>query len=436
MATNITNLPNKLTPADTNSFAYETVKQRVPEILTKVIDTCSRNIQPTKTTQGDEEAEDMKQIVSKLSKLRSEIMTNKPMTYLEDDEVDTLDWNIYLKSLTKTNHKPSWFSESWMFLECYFYRQIMNIFHLSKYFKTFDPFDMQKTEGLKVSFPNFKILLKYLDDLLKEDLYEKKRKEYFSSILLLSLWGNKFDLSLSAGVQNQPEDDPLSKIHGLDEFLLINEGEQAYELLKQKSCSRVDIVLDNAGFEICSDFILAEYILSTKLAEKVIFHPKTMPWFVSDVTYKNFFEILDQLTKHNDPYICKYGKKWVTRLNDSSFTLAFDSERSKAKFWTMPYNYNVMAEEDNNLYKELSKANLIIFKGDLNYRKLVGDRCWSPETPFTKALQGFKPAPLLSLRALKADVVVGLNPGQAEKCQQKHPDWMITGKYAVISYQA
>ena len=42
-------------------------------------------------------------------------------------------------------------------------------------------------------------------------------------------------------------------------------------------------------------------------------------------------------------------------------------------FWTFPHSFNMMASTDPALYKELGEADLLIFKGDLNYRKLDGD---------------------------------------------------------------
>ncbi|GFH08707.1 RRM domain-containing protein, partial [Haematococcus lacustris] len=64
-----------------------------------------------------------------------------------------------------------------------------------------------------------------------------------------------------------------------------------------------------------------------------------------------------------------------------------------------------------DLHADLSTSSLLIFKGDLNYRKLVSDSRWAPTTPFRQALLGFLPAPLLTLRTCKADVVTGLLPG-------------------------
>ena len=60
----------------------------------------------------------------------------------------------------------------------------------------------------------------------------------------------------------------------------------------------------------------------------------------------------------------------------------------------------MMKKENPSLYSQLSEANILIFKGDLNYRKLVGDLSWSTETTFLESLQGFNPAPLVALRTL------------------------------------
>ncbi|EPB67261.1 hypothetical protein ANCCEY_13651 [Ancylostoma ceylanicum] len=88
------------------------------------------------------------------------------------------------------------------------------------------------------------------------------------------------------------------------------------------------------------------------------------------------------------------------------------------------------------LYRELSEASIIIFKGDLNYRKLVGDREWPYETPFKcvfqTALCGFLPAPVLAIRTLKSETVAGLPDDVAERMRNE-PDrkWMVTGDYGV-----
>lgn len=47
-----------------------------------------------------------------------------------------------------------------------------------------------------------------------------------------------------------------------------------------------------------------------------------------------------------------------------------------------------MKNQDNDLYKSLSEAAVIFFKGDLNYRKLMGEMNWPPTTSFEHALRG------------------------------------------------
>lgn len=101
-------------------------------------------------------------------------------------------------------------------------------------------------------------------------------------------------------------------------------------------------------------------------------------------------------------------------------------------FWILPYDYSKMQTESPQLYKSLSENILVIFKGDLNYRKLVGDINWEPTTNFGVALRGFHPTNILALRTVKADTISGLKKGIFEELNSNEPDWMITGKYALV----
>lgn len=102
------------------------------------------------------------------------------------------------------------------------------------------------------------------------------------------------------------------------------------------------------------------------------------------------------------------------------------------KFWTEPYTFDEIKKRDPSLYAKFSEAILVIFKGDLNYRKLLGDINWEYTKDFAEALREFKPTNVASLRTIKCDICVGLAPGQAEEVEEKDKDWLFTGKYGLI----
>ena len=87
------------------------------------------------------------------------------------------------------------------------------------------------------------------------------------------------------------------------------------------------------------------------------------------------------------------------------------------------------------LYSDLSKAEFLFFKGDLNYRKLVNDRKWPYDTSFTAALEGFTPAKLCALRTIKSDSIVNCDVSRVEKIveEDKGKDKLFCGAYALIS---
>lgn len=90
-----------------------------------------------------------------------------------------------------------------------------------------------------------------------------------------------------------------------------------------------------------------------------------------------------------------------------------------------------MKERGKNIYAQFSDAKLVIFKGDLNYRKLLGDVNFEYNISFTAALGNFQPTNILSLSTMKSDICVGL-PNDTAEFFEMHKDKLITGEYAII----
>ena len=77
-------------------------------------------------------AEDCKEIVSKLSKLRYMLQTDKKLMPIEDTKNDATLWNETIKNAKSlVDGTPiSWFSGAWLTCECYMYRKIHEAFAL------------------------------------------------------------------------------------------------------------------------------------------------------------------------------------------------------------------------------------------------------------------------------------------------------------------
>ena len=75
-------------------------------------------------------------------------------------------------------------------------------------------------------------------------------------------------------------------------------------------------------------------------------------------------------------------------------------------FWVSPL---VGWQMPVDLRSDLGKSDLLISKGDANYRRWLGDRYW-PYTTNLGDILIYSPAPRMTLRVLKANLVAGLDP--------------------------
>ncbi|KAK2589366.1 hypothetical protein KPH14_007908 [Odynerus spinipes] len=418
------------------SFAYVTLKDRLPVILTKVIDTLSRNKEEIAQRFGQNASEEIKQMVGFISQLKNEIVTNKALKIIpiieNESDNDAIVWNQYLEEKTeKEGAVPTWFNTEWLYCECYMYRALAQQFRLMNALRTYDPFEQQKRDVFIQSLDSIKLVTKHILDIVdRAKLIEgAEKKQEFFKLIKLNLWGNRCDLSLKPISNNTACGNPLNYLENLNDYIIDDDTDFAWQLLnKQKpnDSNIIDIVLDNAGYEFFTDLCLAIFFINFGFAQKIRFYVKHYPWFVSDINTHDFHWTLQHMKTSADTKLQRIAKLSYDYLENNTWTIEEES------YWTTFYDFAEMKEKDKALYAKLSDAKLVIFKGDLNYRKLLGDINWDYTTSFKESLRGFLPTNILSLRTIKSDLCVGLPSGKAEMLFEKDENWMFTGEYAVI----
>jgi hypothetical protein len=304
----------------------------------------------------------------------------------------------------------SWFEVPWLWAESYFYRRLLEA---TGYFtpgpwQGIDPFRPAKLAELHA--PGTDEELAALDDLaaLPDD-------EQAQALLHGSLWGNRADLGfrLSACGDRPGAAAPA---------LLADDSTALWELLPPSGTATLCLVADNAGRELVPDLLLIAHLLATGRVRRAVLHLKPHPYFVSDATTADLLDALRRLTTATGTAQA-YGRRLWTALGDG--TLAVRAHPFSGG--PLPY-----AEIPGDLRAEFAAATLTVLKGDLNYRRLVGDRLWPPTTPFADVTAHF-PGPVAALRTLKSDVVTGLDATtEAALAAAEGQRWRTSGTHALI----
>lgn len=97
----------------------------------------------------------------------------------------------------------------------------------------------------------------------------------FLELAQVALWGNATDLSLLQGLSHS-DIQALQKTgkaaqEAAEHLILQNNLGEAWQCLKSLKASRIDIILDNAGFELYGDILLADWLLSTPFCSEIVF---------------------------------------------------------------------------------------------------------------------------------------------------------------------
>lgn len=144
-------------------------------------------------------------------------------------------------------------------------------------------------------------------------------------------------MSLIVRKEFRPSDNVFEQLESYNSHILVDNIKKIWQCLQSADRSKpviVEIVNDNAGFELYTDFVLADYLIDKQLADKVRFSVKAIPWYVSDVVPSDIDWTLDYLIKHESPLVKELGEKWKKYFKEGKFVLS-----PVHHFWVSPYEY-------------------------------------------------------------------------------------------------
>jgi uncharacterized protein with ATP-grasp and redox domains len=393
-------LPEPLRASDIPSYANFSVITRLPQIGRRVLDENKLESDQTARIQA---------LLSEIPSGRVRGLDN-PLDPHKDAAAEFI--RPYLGM--------DWLQTPWFFAEVYFYHRILEG---TGYFRPgpgqgIDPFGLQKRLGIETSQTAAASLCEKVDASVVSGAWDEA---VFRGLLAIDLWGNQVDLSLWPASQGHETGAEVFAARA--EQALVDDSSWVGKYVSGLSEeSQVDFILDNAGFELVTDLCLLDLLLATGRVGKVVVHVKVQPTFVSDAMEKDVRAAISFLARAENTSIRAVGGRLAQAVIDGRFLLRADP------FWTTSLP---MWDAPDVLVAALSHSSLLVFKGDANYRRLLGDRHWPFETPFGQIVD-YLPAPVLALRTIKSEVAAGLAPELARRAAAQDQQWMIDGQWGMI----
>ena len=350
-------------------------------------------IKPDKINANDPDSFAYYTIMKRFPHIIDEIIANNVLNTQQKSNLEKLKLDM---------HKDKWLKEPFMDVEFYFYRQILDA--LDYFDNKIDPYKLVKQNALLNKITEIKTIAADLD----------KKIRPLKELLVYNLWSNRADLSLIRQAESTMPDSNENNI-------IINDIDNILEFFKNK-LNQVDIILDNSGLELSTDLIFCYYLMEEKIADKLFLHTKSYPIFVSDAIPDDVLYTLAVFAESDDMILKKIAIKLLSNIEAGQIIIAAD------QFWTSCGSF---LDLNGRLNDHFNNSDLVIIKGDLNYRRLVEDRYWEYTENIHEVVDYF-PTSILIIRSLKSELMLGLSNDDVQQLFRKDPEWLTNGKYGVI----
>lgn len=391
MSTTPYQTPPPIRTDKSNAFANNTMRARLPAIIHE---TLALN------------ADFSTGIKRRLTALRDDLAEDAEIGELDRESAP--DWTEWSRAIQAQREivagALSWQNAEWFFAETYAYRRLIEAVRWHETGR--DPFLPKKLMELHSAA---------LWDLVARGTEpEGKAEADMRRAFTLDLWANRIDLSYAASLEKGTAINP-------EDWLADDRDKLLAHLMSSASGGSAYIVADNAGSELAMDLLLADCLLRHRL-ERVVICLKWHPTFVSDATPADVWLMLAEMRRR--------APELAERLES-----AWSAER--LRFLPDPYwnSSRFLRDLPTGIRRHFEKARLVVIKGDANYRRAVGDCLWRPEMPFADVMR-YLDAPVLCLRTLKSDPVVGLPDEEtAARLDRLDPQWRVNGQRGLLQFK-
>lgn len=333
-------------------------------------------------------------------------------------------------------------------VEHYFYFYLLDHFNKGKNSKTLiDPYFIRKKNELAKDWNaghEYSKTQRLLDIAIKIENAQGDEEwgEILNELLKENLSANSTDLSQMFWEKFSEVEDVLDNKDIFWESYVCN----------MRNAKRINILVDNFGIELLADIILGYYFVLRKGKQssiEIVYHVNKLPIFVSD-TYisdpdkcpSNISRNDINLLMHTLKSLANEGKnvRYIELLDRIGNIINSKFVFSPNIFWNMPFKYGDLF---TNKYKSLNNCNLdktiftgtdlLIIKGDLNYRRLVGDKNYWPGKDISSLVK-YVTAPVLIIRSFKSNVtLLGRNYKKFIRTNPEE-DWQSNGRKGIIQF--
>ncbi|MCW2883639.1 MAG: hypothetical protein JWL58_501 [Streptosporangiaceae bacterium] len=371
---------------DPNAYAWGVLRDRTPKLIQQI-----RDAHPYEPRQR-----------AALDGLLEEIVTGtvQPLDAGAPDQAAWDEWG-------RDYFGRPWADVPFLWWESYFYRRLLGavgFFDPGPWFWV-DPFESLKSAELRD--PALEADLAALDQVFQQPIEEQAQAK-----LLASLWGNRADLGFRVGMTGE---------HPEQAGLVADDSARLWSCIRPGAGNEICVVADNAGRELLADLVLIDHLIENGLAGSVALHVKPHPYYISDAVTADVVACLRRLAATPGTATKVSSRLW-TAMGDGRLTL------HTHEFYCAPWSFHRLPAD---LAREFASACLTLVKGDLNYRRLVGDRGWPATLPFADATAYF-PGPVAALRTLKSDVATGIDPATLSELDATGEAWRTSGTHGSI----